>query len=99
MLEQFLQFDRDLLIYLNNLGSDNWDLLWLIITDKLTFLPFFLIIIYFIYKKFTIKELLFILLTIALLILFTADGSIVISPTSRYFSTHWFPKRITQIVR
>jgi|TARA_B110000305_G_scaffold137001_1_gene152907 undecaprenyl-diphosphatase len=71
MLEQFLQFDRDLLIYLNNLGSDNWDLLWLIITDKLTFLPFFLIIIYFIYKKFTIKELLFILLTIALLILFT----------------------------
>ncbi|CAI8328586.1 MAG: Uncharacterised protein [Flavobacteriaceae bacterium] len=71
MLEQFLNFDRDLLIYLNNLGSNNWDFLWLAITDKLTFLPFFLIIIYFIYKKFTTKELLFILLTIALLILFT----------------------------
>ena len=41
MLEQFLNFDRDLLIYLNNLGSNNWDFLWLLITDKLTFLPFF----------------------------------------------------------
>ena len=71
MLEQFLKYDRDLLVYLNNFGSNNWDFLWLTITDKLTFLPFFLIIIYFIYKKFTTKELLFILLTIALLILFT----------------------------
>ena len=47
MLESFLKFDRDLLIYLNNLGSDNWDPVWLLLTDKLAYLPFFVIIIYF----------------------------------------------------
>jgi undecaprenyl-diphosphatase len=71
MLENLLNLDRELLIYLNSLGSNNWDFLWLILTDKLTFIPFFLFIIYLIFKNFSTKESIFILLSIALLILFT----------------------------
>ena len=71
MLESFLEFDKDLLIYLNNLGSDNWDFVWLLLTNKFSYIPFFVIIVYFIFKNFSTKELLFILLSIALLILFT----------------------------
>jgi len=71
MLEFFLNLDRELLVYLNNLGSNNWDLLWLMLTDKLTFIPFFILVIYFIFKKFSLRQALFILLFISLLILFT----------------------------
>ena len=71
MIENLLNLDREFLIYLNNLGSNNWDFVWLILTDKLTYTPFFLLIIYFIFKNFSIKQSLFILLSIALLILFT----------------------------
>ena len=71
MLEFFLNLDRELLVYLNNLGSNNWDMLWLMLTDKLTFIPFFILVIYFIFKKFSLRQALFILLFISLLILFT----------------------------
>ena len=71
MIENLLNLDREFLIYLNNLGSNNWDFVWLILTDKLTYTPFFLLIIYFIFKNFSIKQSLFILLSIAFLILFT----------------------------
>ena len=48
------------------------------VTDKLTFLPFFLLIIYFLYKKNGFYKLLLILLSIALLILFTDQFSNII---------------------
>tara|TARA_B100000768_G_scaffold131151_1_gene121841 strand:- start:1057 stop:1626 length:570 start_codon:yes stop_codon:yes gene_type:complete len=71
MIENLLNLDRESLIYLNNLGSNNWDFIWLILTDKLTYTPFFILIIYLIFKNFSIKQSLFILLSISLLILFT----------------------------
>ena len=35
MIEQLLEYDTELFIFLNNLGSETWDTLWLINTDKL----------------------------------------------------------------
>ena len=78
MLNRVKEYDTDLLIFLNNLGSQQWDPLWLAVTDKLTFLPFFLLIIYFLYKENGLYKLLFILLSIALLILFTDQFTNVI---------------------
>ena len=52
MMENILNLDREFLIYLNNLGSNNWDLLWLTLTNKLTYFPFFLFVIYLIFKNF-----------------------------------------------
>ena len=78
MLNRIKEFDTDLLIFLNNLGSQEWDPFWLAVTDKLTFLPFFLLIIYFLYKENGFYKLLFILLSIALLILFTDQFTNVI---------------------
>jgi undecaprenyl-diphosphatase len=78
MLNRVKEYDTDLLIFLNNLGSQQWDPFWLAVTDKLTFLPFFLLIIYFLYKENGFYKLLFILLSIALLILFTDQFTNVI---------------------
>jgi|TARA_B100001093_G_scaffold97164_1_gene89171 undecaprenyl-diphosphatase len=71
MIKRILEIDRELLVFLNNLGSELWDPIWLLITDKLTFIPIFLIIIYRFFKDFGVKQALKILLSISILILFT----------------------------
>jgi len=71
MLERIKQIDNELLIFLNNLGNKSWDPVWISITDKFTFLPLFILILFFLFKKNGIKGLLVILLFISVLILFT----------------------------
>ena len=71
MLDRIKQIDTELLIFLNNLGNKSWDPLWVLITDKFTFLPLFILIIFFLFKKNGTKGLLVILLFISVLILFT----------------------------
>ena len=66
MLDRIKQIDTELLIFLNNLGNKSWDPLWVSITDKFTFLPLFILIIFFLFKKNGTKGLLVILLFISL---------------------------------
>ncbi|MDO6758950.1 phosphatase PAP2 family protein [Tamlana sp. 2_MG-2023] len=71
MIEELLKYDTELFLYLNNLGSSTWDSLWLLITDELTFVPLYAILLYLIYKKFGLKSLLICVVVIALMITFT----------------------------
>ena len=71
MLDRIKQIDTEILIFLNTLGNKSWDPLWVSITDKFTFLPLFILIIFFLFKKNGTKGLLVILLFISVLILFT----------------------------
>ena len=88
MMENILNLDREFLIYLNNLGSNNWDLLWLTLTNKLTYTAFFLFVIYLIFKNFSIKQSLFILLSIAMLILLTDQFTNVIKDSFQRLPDH-----------
>ena len=71
MLEQLLDLDTELFVYLNGLGSERWDWLWLIITDKLTFIPLYGILLFLVFKKYGWQKGLVIVLFIAALITFT----------------------------
>lgn len=71
MLEKIKELDTNLFVYLNGLGSETYDKLWLIITNQLYWTPFFLFLFFLIYKKIGIKQTLYILLFIAVLIAFT----------------------------
>lgn len=71
MIEQLLDLDKDLLIFFNNLGSETWDGLWLVITDKKTFIPLYALLLFLIYKKFGLKYLLPMIFIIAGMITFT----------------------------
>ena len=51
MLEKIQELDTNLLVYLNGLGSETYDKLWLIITNQLYWTPFFLLLFFLIYKK------------------------------------------------
>ncbi|WP_299123618.1 phosphatase PAP2 family protein [uncultured Winogradskyella sp.] len=71
MLEQLLELDTELFIFLNSLGSTTWDGLWLVITDEFTFAPLYAILLFLIYKKYGLKSLLIMVLVIAAMITFT----------------------------
>ena len=71
MIDTLLQYDSDLFLYLNNLGSQTWDHFWLVITNKLTFAPLYAILLYLIYKHIGLKPMFYLILLIALMITFT----------------------------
>ena len=85
MTKKILEIDREILVFLNNLGSELWDPIWLLITDKLTFIPIFLLIIYRFFKDFGVKQTLKILLSISILILFTDQFTNFVKLTSERF--------------
>jgi undecaprenyl-diphosphatase len=70
-LEELIQLDKDVLIFLNNLGSEQWDGCWLIITKQIYWTPIFLIIFYLIVKKIGWKQFAYMIFFIALLVLAT----------------------------
>ena len=51
MLEKIISIDKELLIYLNSLGSKSFDPFWLLITKQVYWLPFFVLIFYILYQK------------------------------------------------
>lgn len=71
MLEQILDLDTELFVYLNGLGSETWDGLWLAITNKLSSIPLYALLLFLIYKKYGLKPLLLTVLVIAAMITFT----------------------------
>ena len=71
MLDQLIEYDKELFLYLNNLGSESWDSLWLAITHEFTFAPLYAILLFLIYKKMGWKALLLMVFVIAAMITFT----------------------------
>ena len=71
MLEKLIHIDKQLLIFLNGLGSPTFDGLWLIITKQIYWTPLFLFLLYIIYKKIGAKQTLILLLFIGVLVAFT----------------------------
>lgn len=70
-MEKIIQLDKQLFVFLNSLGSEQFDGLWLLITKQLYWAPFFLFVFYLLYKKVGWKHLLLILVSIAALVAFS----------------------------
>ncbi len=71
MLEKVIAFDTQWFVYLNGLGSETYDGFWLFITKQSHWTPFFLILLYLVYKKIGIRPTLLVLLSVAFLLLVT----------------------------
>ena len=71
MLDQLIELDKAFLVFLNNLGSPSWDGFWLVVTNKRTFIPMYLVLLYFMCKSLSKKGVVLLVFTIALMILFT----------------------------
>ena len=68
MLDKILTLDKELLIFLNGLGSSTFDPFWMVITKQSNWTPFFLILLYLIFKKVGVKQTLYLLVFIIVLI-------------------------------
>jgi undecaprenyl-diphosphatase len=71
MFDILIQKDKQLLIYLNSLGSEQWDPFWLFITNQLNWAPLFLLIIFLIFKNFGWKKGGFLFLFLVLMVAFS----------------------------
>lgn len=73
MLDYLIHLDKRLFIFLNNLGSTPFDGIWLLITKQINWIPFFLILLFILYKKLGTKKLGIAILILAALITFTNE--------------------------
>ena len=71
MLEQLVNFDTELFVYLNSLGSETWDGFWMFYTTKFNWIPFYALLLFLMFKKLDLKVFLYTLIVIALMVAFT----------------------------
>ncbi|NAY92477.1 phosphatase PAP2 family protein [Muricauda sp. JGD-17] len=70
MWKKLLEWDRDMFIYLNNLGIETYDMFWSIVTNIYTWIPLFILFIVVIYLKFPQREATYKVLTVLGLLVF-----------------------------
>ncbi len=70
-MESLIELDKQIFLFLNNLGTPTWDGFWLVITNKLSSIPLYLLLLYLIYKHFGIQKTLIALFSIAIMIALT----------------------------
>lgn len=85
MLEQLKHFDRELFLYLNNLGVKEWDWFWVFITEKEVSIPIYAVLLFLIYKKIHLQGLLITVVTVALMVTFTDQLSNLFKDTFQRF--------------
>ena len=71
MFETILQVDKQVLIFLNNLGTEQWDPFWRAVTKQFNWIPLFATIIFLVIKAFGWKRGGFIILSMIILVAFS----------------------------
>ena len=71
LLDKIIQYDKELLVFINGMGSENWDGFWLLITNQLSWIPLYLLFFYLIFKVYGWKKGLGLVLLTALLVTFS----------------------------
>ncbi|WP_304036673.1 phosphatase PAP2 family protein [Mesonia mobilis] len=67
-MEELIQLDQELFLYLNNLGSETWDWFWVFITHKFASIPLYAFLLYLLYKNYGLKPTIVTLILVAGLI-------------------------------
>ena len=71
LIVSLLQKDKDLLVFLNSLGNEQWDSFWLLITNQFSWSPLFILIFYLVIKSNGWKRGGFIIFSMILLVAFS----------------------------
>ena len=75
VLDTILEYDKELFVYLNALGNENWDTFWMTLTNQLSWIPLYLLFLILIVKQLGWKKGLVLILFTALLITFSDQFS------------------------
>lgn len=82
LFEIVIQKDKELVTFLNNLGSEQWDSFWLVITNQFYWAPLFLFILVLIVKAFGWKRGGFMILGLVVLVTFSDQLTVFIKDNS-----------------
>ena len=67
-MEQLIEYDQELFLFLNNLGGPAWDDFWNTVTNKFSSIPLYILLIYLLYRSLGLKATLVSLVLVAGLI-------------------------------
>lgn len=67
-LEGAIRLDEQLFVFLNSLGSERWDGLWLFLTNKFSWIPLFVALMYLVYRHYGFGRMLIVLALIVAMI-------------------------------
>ena len=67
-MEQLVELDHEVFLFLNQLGSSGWDPFWNFITNKYSSIPFYALLVFLMYRALGLKKTLLALVLVALLI-------------------------------
>ncbi|MCA6065839.1 phosphatase PAP2 family protein [Chryseobacterium sp. RG1] len=65
-MEEIIQDDKSIFLYLNNLGSSSFDQLWMLISSTWIWVPLYIIFCYLLFKNYKLRSFVFILIFIAI---------------------------------
>ncbi|KGO79507.1 phosphoesterase [Flavobacterium beibuense F44-8] len=71
MLDSLIELDKNLLIYLNSLGTPAFDSFWLFITKQLNWIPVFIFLLYLAFKNLGWRNTVLVIIMLSLLITLT----------------------------
>lgn len=71
LFDSIIQKDKELLIFLNNLGSEQWDSFWFVITNQFYWSPLFIFIFYLTIKSYGWKRGGFFIISMIILVAFS----------------------------
>jgi undecaprenyl-diphosphatase len=83
LFESVLHIDQEILIYLNNLGSKQWDPFWMAITNQFNWIPLFLLVIFLVIKTYGWKRGGFLILSMIFLVAFSDQFTNLIKNTTQ----------------
>ena len=55
MIDYLIEQDEQLFLYLNGLGAEQWDWFWITLSSKFSMIPFYLILVYVLYRTFGLQ--------------------------------------------
>lgn len=70
-MNEIIELDKQLFLFLNGLGQPMWDGFWSFISEKFYWIPLYIVLLYIIFKKFGFKKTLLIVILTTLMVLVT----------------------------
>lgn len=65
-MDEFISEDQKTLLFLNGLGNKNFDPFWILMSDKLVWIPLYIIFLYLLYKNYRLRNFIFILIFVGI---------------------------------
>ncbi len=81
MLDKLVELDRSVFVYLNSLGSEAFDPFWRLVTNQLSWIPVFAILLYLAFKRLGWRHAVLVILMVAVLVALTDQSVNLIKNT------------------